>query len=83
VLAEHPILSAEEAQQLTGAPLSSVYTALDRLEADGIIHQVTARQRNRVWGVDDILAELDELAARIGAAVRAGGRGRGGLPDDA
>lgn len=72
VLAEHPILSAEEAQQLTGAPLSSVYTALDRLEADGIIHQVTARQRNRVWGVDDILAELDELAARIGAAVRTG-----------
>ena len=74
VLAEHPILSAEEAQQLTGAPLSSVYTALDRLEADGIIHQVTARQRNRVWGVDDILAELDELAARIAAAVRAGDR---------
>ena len=73
VLAEHPILSAEEAQQLTGAPLSSVYTALDRLEADGIIHQVTARQRNRVWGVDDILDELDELAARIAAAVRAGG----------
>ncbi|MBM7504548.1 Fic family protein [Agromyces aurantiacus] len=70
-LAEHPIVTAEEAQELTGAPLSSVYTALDRLEADGIIHQVTARQRNRVWGVDDILAELDELAARIGAAVRA------------
>ncbi|GAA2021954.1 Fic family protein [Agromyces tropicus] len=73
VLAEHPILGAEEAQELTGAPLSSVYTALDRLEADGVIRQVTARQRNRVWGVIDLLGELDDLAARIGAAVRAGG----------
>jgi Fic family protein len=70
VLPEHPILGAEEAQRLTGAPLSSVYTALDRLEADGVVRQVTARQRNRVWGVIDILDELDELAARIGAAVR-------------
>ncbi|GAA1057570.1 Fic family protein [Agromyces luteolus] len=70
-LAEHPILGAEEAQSLTGAPLSSVYTALDRLEADGVIRQVTARQRNRVWGVVDLLAELDDLAARIAAAVRA------------
>jgi len=73
VLAEHPILGAEEAQALTGAPLSSVYTALDRLEADGVIRQVTARQRNRVWGVVDLLAELDDLAARIAAAVRAAG----------
>lgn len=46
-----------------------MYTALDRLEADGVVRQVTARQRNRVWGVIDILDELDELAARIGAAV--------------
>ncbi len=72
VLAEHPILGAEEAQELTGAPLSSVYTALDRLEEDGVIRQVTARQRNRVWGVVDLLAELDDLAARIASAVRAG-----------
>ena len=72
LLAEHPILGAEEAQRLTGAPLSSVYTALDRLEADGVLRQVTARQRNRVWGAVDILDELDELAARIGAAVRGG-----------
>ncbi len=70
ILAEHPILSAEEAQQLTGAPLSSVYTAMDRLADDGIIHQVTDRQRNRVWGATDILDELDDLAARIGDRVR-------------
>jgi Fic family protein len=71
VLAEHPILSAEEAQELTGAPLSSIYTAMDRLEADGVIHQVTDRRRNRVWGATEILTELDLLAARIGTAVRA------------
>ncbi|WP_159601639.1 Fic family protein [Agromyces humi] len=70
VLAEHPIISTEEAHELTGSPLSSVYTAMDRLEADGIIHQVTDRQRNRVWGATDILEELDDLAARIGGRVR-------------
>lgn len=70
-LAEHPILSAEEAQALTGSPLSSVYTAMDRLADDGIIHQVTERQRNRVWGATDILDELDDLASRIGSRVRA------------
>lgn len=70
ILPEHPILGADEAQRLTAAPLSSVYTALDRLEADGVIRQVAARQRDRVWGAVDILAELDELGARIGAAVR-------------
>ncbi len=45
--------------------------ALDRLEEDGVIRQVTSRQRNRVWGVVDLLAELDGLAARIAASVRA------------
>jgi Fic family protein len=70
ILAEHPIISAEEAQELTGAPLSSIYTAMDRLEADGVIHEVTDRRRSRVWGATEILIELDELAARIGAAVR-------------
>jgi hypothetical protein len=43
---------------------------MDRLEADGVIHQVTERRRNRVWGATEILTELDQLAARIGAAVR-------------
>ena len=78
ILAEHPILSADDAQQLTGSPQSSVYTAMDRLEADGIIHQVTDRQRNRVWGATDILDELDDLAARIGARVRSHSRGSAG-----
>ena len=70
ILAEHPILSADGAQELTGSPQSSVYAAMDRLADDGIIHQVTDRQRNRVWGATDILDELDDLAARIGHRVR-------------
>lgn len=70
ILAEHPILSADGAQELTGSPQSSVYAAMDRLADDGIIHQVTDRQRNRVWGATDILDELDDLAARIGDRVR-------------
>ncbi|MGW9629237.1 Fic family protein [Agromyces sp. NPDC055520] len=71
VLAEHPILSADDAVRLTASPVSSVYTAMERLERDGVIHQVTDRQRNRVWGATDVLAELDALNRRIGEAVTA------------
>lgn len=62
---DHPVISAEQAEDLTGALTSSVYTALDRLEGAGIIHPITARKRNKVWGVNAIIDELDDLNNRI------------------
>ncbi|PPF79216.1 Fic family protein [Subtercola sp. Z020] len=71
LLMDHPVISAEQAEDLTGAPTSSVYTALDRLEAAGILHQITQRRRNRVWAVTAVLDELDALNARIARRAHA------------
>jgi Fic family protein len=70
LLTTHPVLSAEDVTNLISAPLSSIYTALERLERDGVIHQVTNRQRNRVWGATEVLAELDRLGGRIAERMR-------------
>lgn len=43
---------------------------MERLEKDGIIHQVTDRQRDRVWGATAVLGELDALNRRIADEVR-------------
>ncbi|QWT22812.1 Fic family protein [Subtercola sp. PAMC28395] len=72
-LAEHPILSAEDAIRFTGAPSSSIYAAMERLEAAGIIHQVTNRQRDKVWGATQVLDELDELTKRIAVEMNRAG----------
>ncbi|MDF2444012.1 MAG: hypothetical protein JWR01_2215 [Subtercola sp.] len=75
LLMEHPVISAKEAEDLSGASSSSVYTALDRLENAGIVHQITQRQRNRVWAVTAVLDELDDLDRRIGRRAQAGASG--------
>jgi Fic family protein len=69
VLLEHPVLSADDAVKLTGASESSIYLAMDRLEADGIIHEVTARKRDKIWAATDVLGELNSLSERIALAV--------------
>lgn len=68
-LLNHPVLSAEDAIQLTGASESSAYDAMDRLERDGVLHEVTARKRDKVWAATDVLAELEDLGKRIAAAA--------------
>jgi Fic family protein len=62
--------TAEEAHDSIGGPLSSVYTAIERMTAAGIVHPLTDRQRNQVWGVTAVLDELDELGARIARNAR-------------
>lgn len=70
-LTEHPVFSAEEAEKLTGgAPTSSVYSAIERLAHAGLVRPLTDRKRNQVWGVADMLDELDDLGARIAAAAK-------------
>ena len=68
-LLNHPLLSADDAIQLTGASETSAYDAMDRLERDGVLHEVTARKRDRVWAATDVLAELEDLGKRIAAAA--------------
>jgi len=70
-LLDHPVLTAEEAVGITGSALSATYAAMDRLQADGVVRELTGRKRDRVWAASDILAELDDLTARIAARIKA------------
>ena len=71
VLPETPVLSADEAEAKVGGGSSAVYRAVDRLVEAGVLRPLTDRKRNQVWGVGDMLDELDDLSVRIGAAARA------------
>ena len=55
----------------SAAPPSAVYRGLDRLVEAGVLRPLTDRKRNQVWGVGDMLDELDDLSVRIGAAAHA------------
>ena len=57
--------TAEDAHDDIGGPLSSTYTAIERLADAEIIRPLTDRKRNQVWGVAAILDELGDLGARI------------------
>jgi Fic family protein len=65
-----PVFSADEAQAAVSGPSSSVYAAISRLEESGIVRPLTERRRNQVWGVTDVLSELDDLSARIARRAR-------------
>lgn len=65
-----PIISASDACDAIDAPASSVYAALERLRAAGVIRPLTNRQREQVWGAGLILDELDDLTTRIERAAR-------------
>jgi Fic family protein len=62
--------TAEDAHDALGGPLSSIYTAIERLTAAEIVRPLTDRKRNQVWGVVAILDELDDLGARIARSAR-------------
>lgn len=69
LLVMHPVLSAEQAEKLLGASPQSIYEGMDALERAGVVHELTNRQRNKVWGATAVLAELESLNLRIAQAV--------------
>jgi Fic family protein len=70
LLVEHPVLSAEQAENLLGSSMQSIYEAMDALERAGVVHELTNRQRNKVWAATAVLTELESLNLRIAHAVR-------------
>lgn len=70
LLPAHPILSSDDAYALTGAPRSSVFTAMSRLSDVGVLRALTDRKRDQIWGASRILDELDDLGVRIAKASR-------------
>ncbi|MBJ8342720.1 Fic family protein [Antrihabitans sp. YC3-6] len=69
ILPSQPVLSAEDACTAVSAAESSVYSAIERLHATGVLKPLTDRKRNQVWGATAILDELDDLGKRIAAAA--------------
>jgi len=69
-LTSSPALTAEGAHTLIGGPLTSVYSAIDRLVEAGVLRPLTDRKRNQVWGVVALVDELEDLGSRIAARSR-------------
>jgi Fic family protein len=68
ILPARPVVTADDVAAATGAPLSSVYAAIERLDTAGVLRPLTNRKRDQIWGATLILEELDELGARIARA---------------
>lgn len=69
-LLDHSILTIESALDVTGHSDGAVYTAMARLEADGILREVTGRKRDKIWAAIEVVAELEDLSTRIVARAR-------------
>lgn len=77
-LPAHPILNAADAAALTGRSEQRARTALNQLEADGVLAQVTLGRRNRAWESVGLFALVDRMERELsGGAIAAGGTGRG------
>ena len=69
LLSDNPVLTAERADELVGGGASTAYRAVATLVEAGVLRPLLDRTRNQVWGVADLLDEIDDLGLRI--AVRA------------
>jgi len=69
VLPANPVITSNLADMLVDSPRSSVFTALERLESDGVIHEVSGRKQDRVYVASALMDELDDLERRIGTRM--------------
>lgn len=77
-LPAHPILNVADAAMLTGRSEQRARVALNQLEADGVLAQVTLGRRNRAWESVGLFALVDRMESELsGGAIVAGGTGRG------
>jgi Fic family protein len=64
-LFQEPVLTARRAEEIAESSTPRTYDAIRRLEAEGIVHEITGRKRDRVWVASEVMAELGELDQRI------------------
>lgn len=69
-LLERPVFEAHNAAHAAGVAETSVYAALDRLTAAGVLTQISQNKRSRAWAATEVLDEVDRLNKRL-AAVEA------------
>ncbi|WP_156250931.1 Fic family protein [Pseudactinotalea terrae] len=63
LLPEHPVLDAPTVRRLTGLTGAAPHRALDQLARAGVLTEVTASARNRVWVHDGVLASIERAVA--------------------
>ncbi len=64
LLLQQPVINAKTAAAQIGVSEVSAQAAIDRLVDAGVLVQITSGSRNRLWQATEILAALDEFAAR-------------------
>jgi Fic family protein len=65
-----PVVTIDDAIDITGASRSVVYETIERLAEAGVLRPLMARKRNQVWGAVAVLDELEDLGRRIETASR-------------
>ncbi|MFT5478071.1 MAG: Fic family protein [Planctomycetota bacterium] len=60
VLQQHPIQTVQSARSRTGLSVPTVTSVMKRLEEEGIVRELTGKQRNRVFAYDRYLKILNE-----------------------
>lgn len=65
LLLVNPVIAVAEIEASLSVSTSTVYTAMERLQAAGIIRPLTNRTRNQIWGASALIDELDDLSRRI------------------
>lgn len=70
MLPGEPAVTADMVSDHTSTPLATVYRAIERLEAAGILAPAGKIRGTRVWVAGDIIAALDNFAARTGRRTR-------------
>lgn len=58
-LFEQPYLQAPRAIEATGRSRQAVYNAIEKLSDEGIVTELTEKERNRVFKAPDILALVE------------------------
>ena len=65
LLMSYPVFSVQELIGLMRKNPTSIYNAISRLHSVEIIAPLSDRKRNQIWGVVDLLQELEDLDHRI------------------
>ncbi|WP_136707099.1 Fic family protein [Agromyces sp. H66] len=74
---DHSVFTGDEITRVIGSGPPNTNSAIARLEAAGILREITGRKRDRVWLAVDVSGELDDLEQRIARRMAASGS-RGG-----
>ncbi|MGA8788436.1 MAG: Fic family protein [Paenarthrobacter sp.] len=70
LLPREPAITAEMAAEYTGVSTATAYRAVQRLQEAGVLSPAGKVRGVRVWIASDIVAALDDFAARAGRRIR-------------